>query len=51
MRNAVRIVHEFLQRDARLGTPEAQRGDLLGLVDELHLRQARACQPSVCIHT
>ena len=40
MRDTVRVVHQLLQGSPRFGAPQTQRGDLFGLVHELHLGEA-----------
>ena len=37
MRNAIGVVHQVLKSSPRFGAPQTQRGNLFGLVHELHL--------------
>ena len=39
MGDALGIIHKFLQRGSGFRSPKAQRGNLLGLVDERHITQ------------
>ena len=40
MRDAVGVIHQLLQSSPCFRTPQTQGGDLLGLVDKLHLGEA-----------
>jgi len=55
MGNALGVVHQLLQGGAGFRAPQTQCGDLLGLVDELHITQrhlvAHALHPNIIAMT